>query len=302
MRFARLGVAAVAVSALVPLTATAASAATPPGNDKPAGAVALNLGDTYPEDTSAATTGSFDATLNEVCGAPYTNASVWFTYTPKSDGAFLLDMSASDYEGGIMVFARKPSQGTFRGCGPEELAINGKAGRKYAIMVFSDSTTKGGNLSLSLEKGPPPPTFSATMNSTGRAYQDGRASITGSFTCTNSSFTYANGTLLQIWKRVKILGYYGKDFDSSLCDSTSHSWRKVVTSDNGLYAAGDASATFVGHACGLVRCVHYAMTPQDLTLKGKGGKALLAGTTRSPAATITYTDRPIRTWGSAPLN
>src|SRR3954452_5847275 len=108
MRRLRLLVAAVSAAALVPLSAGAAFAA-PPANDHPDGAVALTLGDTVKQDTSQATTDQQDRQLNRFCGAPFTNASVWYTYTPSADGSFILDMSQSNYTGGFMVFAGQPA-------------------------------------------------------------------------------------------------------------------------------------------------------------------------------------------------
>ncbi|HEX3929445.1 MAG TPA: hypothetical protein VHW64_01985, partial [Nocardioides sp.] len=67
--------------ALVPLAAGPASAA-PPGNDEVGGAIALNLGDRVTEDTTQATTNAGDDALNAACGAPVTEASVWYSYHP----------------------------------------------------------------------------------------------------------------------------------------------------------------------------------------------------------------------------
>ena len=117
MKAIRLAVAAIAATALVPLTASAALAAAP-DNDRPGDARPLTLGQSVSEDTSDATTGSLDAKLNQICGAPFTNASVWFTYDSAADGSILLDMSQSDYTGVYMVFLGKPSLNSFRGCGP----------------------------------------------------------------------------------------------------------------------------------------------------------------------------------------
>lgn len=111
MRTVRLGVTILAAAALVPLTASAASAA-PPSNDHPPGAVALSLGDDVTEDTSQATTGTLDAKVNAFCGAPFTNASVWYTYSAGADGSVIFDMSASDYSGGFMIFVGGPTPTT----------------------------------------------------------------------------------------------------------------------------------------------------------------------------------------------
>src|SRR3954462_12468287 len=99
MKTWRLFVTVTAAMGLLPLAAAPASAA-PPANDEPLGAVALHLGDRVVQDTSEATTNAQDSALNANCGAPATNASVWYTYAPNMDRTVVLDTTASDYSSG----------------------------------------------------------------------------------------------------------------------------------------------------------------------------------------------------------
>jgi hypothetical protein len=253
MRIVRLGIAIVAAAALVPLTAAAAFAA-PPANDTPDGAVALTLGQTYKEDTTKATTDALDAQLNQVCGAPFTNASVWFTYDAAADGTVLLDMTQSDYSGGFMVFEGAPTQDSFLGCGPETLGIDASEGTTYTIVAFSDTEVNGGNLVLSLDKGPPSPKIKVTVDEAGWAFKDGSAQLTGTYSCKNADFLDLQGLLTQIWKRVKIEGFFFKEYPGSTCDGRLHNWRRTVVSDNGLYAAGKATVDLFNFACGPIIC------------------------------------------------
>lgn len=41
-------------------------------------------------DTTAATTDAVDEEANQSCGAPYTSASVWYTFTPATNGGNLV--------------------------------------------------------------------------------------------------------------------------------------------------------------------------------------------------------------------
>ena len=109
MKHSKMFVALVAAAALLPLTAPAAYAAVP-GNDVPSGAVTLTIGQTWTEDTTEATTDALDAALNQKCGAPFTNASVWFTYTDPTGAGFMADLTASSYAGGFIVTAGDPYQ------------------------------------------------------------------------------------------------------------------------------------------------------------------------------------------------
>lgn len=242
----------------------------------------LSLGDTYKEDTTQATTDQIDQRANELCGAPYTNASVWFSYTPKDTGTFLVDMSQSDYEGGFMVFKQKPQPGDLLACGPEQVALKGKAGTTYLIMAFSDTPTNGGNLVLQLEQGPPPPTVSATINAKGTLLPKGKAEVSGTFTCTNAQVLEVDGQLRQIWQRVKINGYFTSfQQGDNICDGKSHTWSRVVTSHNGFYAAGDATVRISAVACGLLDC-KATQSRQHVTLaKGKhtavSGSSVMGG-------------------------
>lgn len=297
MKIARLAVCSIAAAVLlVPLTATGAFAA-PPNNDKPNGAVALTLGQTYNEDTTQATTGKLDTKLNGICGAPDTNASVWFTYTPTSDGPFLADLTASDYPAGLMVFKGKPTVGAFRGCGPDSLVVNAKAGSTYFILAFSASTQQGGNLVLSLEQGPPPPTISASLDATGQAFANGNAKVSGTVTCTNADAgAFLTGSLTQIWKRVKIVGYINKNIDPSLCTGAPQPWSRIVESDNGLYAGGDAAATIQAEACGVATCARFKLSDQPVTLRSPGGQVVMPEA--SPTVTVQYTARPTPTWAT----
>ena len=272
MRPSRLAVAIVAAAALVPLTATVASAA-PPANDKPEGAITLTLGDTIQEDTTKATTGSLDAKVNQFCGAPYTNASVWFTYTPTTSGGFILDSSASDFSTGLMAFRGAPTGRSLRACGPDSIAFKAMAGTTYTIMAFSPTPQNGGNLQLSLEEAPPAPTVDVTVNPTGRAFPNGNALVGGTYACTNADYIDIYGELLQIWQRVKITGFFDR-FVEGTCDGETHAWQRIVTSDNGLFAGGEATVSATGQACGVLECKNSRLDDVTITLKeGSGSPA-----------------------------
>ncbi len=126
--------------ALVPLAAGAANAV-PPDNDEATGAVVLHLGDQVSEDTTQATTNAGDDALNANCGAPATNASVWYQYTPAKKRNVVLDTSASDYSAGLMIFQGTPTADSLIACGPGAVGIRARAGQTYYVMAFSDTAT-----------------------------------------------------------------------------------------------------------------------------------------------------------------
>src|SRR4029077_11902238 len=156
MRTLRLLVPPMLTAGLLTLAAAPASAA-PPGNDEPQGAVVLHLGDRVVQNTSEATTNAQDEALNANCGAPATNASVWYKYSPHVDRNVVLDATASSYSSGMLVFKGTPTARSLVTCGPGSVVLRARAGKTYNIMVISDTNVNGGKLVLMLKKAPPPP-------------------------------------------------------------------------------------------------------------------------------------------------
>lgn len=285
-----LTVAAVAASALVPLTAGGAFAA-PPGNDTPNGAVTITKGETVKENTTQATTGSLDKKINARCGAPHTNASVWFQYTATDDNGIVLDASASNYGVGLMLFrGSSPTPDSLFRCGPEGAVFHTSPGRVYTIMAFSYTQKMGGDLSITVEQAPPPAAISVQIHKQGVAYPGGNARVSGTYTCSNADFAASGGTLTQVWKRLKI----GGDFRviTGLCDGAPHHWSKTVVSSNGLYGAGAATVKVGSVACSITGCTRSSAT-QDVTLKAaqlpSGGSAKPAAAPRPGVAPCTAT-------------
>lgn len=246
--------AAVAGALLLPSLATAAVAASVP-NDTAATATAITtLPTSISEDTTSATTDALDATLNAGCGAPFTNASVWFRYTAPADGGLIADMTASDYTGGFMATEGDPSNGALVACGPEAVGFATTAGQTYYIVAFSDTATNGGQLAVTFDTAPPPPEISVTVNPRGTAYKDGSAKLTGTYTCTNADdfSSEIDGTLTQRVGRVKVTGDF---FVYPLqCDGVVHQWVGIATSSNGLFRGGKGASVTFGFACGLFDC------------------------------------------------
>lgn len=253
MRARGLHLSAIVALALVPLVASPASAA-PPANDEAPGAVALSLGDTVEQDTTEATTTVDDAALNnDNCGAPATNASVWYSFTPSADAKVLLDVSQSDYTAGLMVFKGTPSDDTFRGCGPDAVGINAKSGKTYTIMAFSDTDVIGGNLVISATKAATPKVH-VTVAKHGLAFHGGggAAKLHGSYSCKhNESFSELDARLLQRAGRLKIQAVRGI---GALCDGKSHHWSARLVSPVGYFARGPAIARVSLISCGVLEC------------------------------------------------
>lgn len=240
---------AAATLLLTPVSALAAFAAPPP-NDNPSGATPLTMG-TVTEDTSEATTDSIDAALNEQCGAPTTEGSVWFTFTDDGSGV-LFDVTGSDYSAGVMVTVGDPADGNLIACGPGVVGVRNEPGTVYYVMVFGDSGAAG-NLVLTTSPAPPAPEISLSVNAKGTATKDGSALISGTYSCLNSlGYNGIEGSLTQTVGRTKINGFFGV-YDL-ICDGAPHPWEAIVTSDNGVFAGGKAANVTFGFVCGLIEC------------------------------------------------
>jgi hypothetical protein len=252
MRALRLVITATFALALVPLAEGPASAA-PPGNDESTGAVALHLGDQVGQDTTEATTNAGDDALNANCGAPFTNGSVWYRYSPVDDHSVVLDATASDYSAGLMVFKGTPSADSLKTCGPGAVGLRARAGATYYVMAFSDTEVIGGNLSLTLTRAPTPRVH-VTVAKRGVAFHGGAARIHGSYSCRHGeNLSEVDARLLQRAGRLKIPSESGTRIR---CDGQRHHWSVRLVSPIGTYARGRALAKVTIFACGLLECSH----------------------------------------------
>lgn len=233
---------------------TVAHAATPAPNDTWQDAVtidALPAGD-FVFDTSAATTDATDALVNTTCGAPFTNASVWFKYTDTTGAGIQADLSGSDYSGGFIITAGEPTSAeSLVACGPTVTAAKGQPGTTYYIAAFSDSEVNGGELTARFTAAPAAPTTSLTVNPRGTADKDGAAVIGGSYSCTDGDLVNGiTGELVQRVGRTKITGTF--DIYPVTCDGTTRTWEALVESNNGLFAGGKAANLSIAYACNMM--------------------------------------------------
>jgi len=250
MKALRLLIPATLAVALVPFAAAPALAA-PPGNDVPAGAVALHRGDHVVQDTTEATTDALDEAVNENCGAPETNASVWYQYSPVKDRRVVLNASHSSYSTGVMAFKGLPTPDSLVACGPGAAALHAKAGKTYYFMVFSDSPVIGGTLDMRFTKAFPPH-VRVSVAKRGVAFHGGAAQIHGTYFCEHGeAFAFSSAHLFQRAGRLKIQADSEKGIR---CNARRHHWSARLVSPIATYARGDAVAKVRIFACGLLVC------------------------------------------------
>jgi hypothetical protein len=228
-----------------------------PSNDTFGGATVIgSLPFTDTLDTSEATTDATDQEANQDCGAPATDASVWYQVTASSDDGIAVDVSQSSYSAGVIVVTGSPGSFTLAACGPGAVTFPTLTGETYSIVAFDDQTDRtanGGTLVINVDAVPPPPVVDLTVDPTGHFNsKTGTATISGSVTCTGGAdFTELDVSLRQSVGRLIISGFGFTDFP---CDGSTHAWSAEVFPDNGVFKGGHTASVSVATACGPFDC------------------------------------------------
>jgi hypothetical protein len=244
---------AVAGSSTTPVRPVAA-----PPNDTFSGAVAIGgVPFETTQHTGEATTDADDEEANAQCGAPATDASVWYSIEPTTSGALLVDLSMSDFPAGVIVVTGAPGSFGLVMCGPSAVVFPTSAGTTYYLLLFDDQSDGGGNggsLIVSVTDAPPPPTVDVTVDPIGGfSRRTGAATIRGSITCTGIvDFAFIDITLRQPVGRGEVVGF--ASFESP-CDDTKRLWKvEIVPTFGTRFAGGRAAAATFTVACGPTDC------------------------------------------------
>src|SRR6266511_1966376 len=211
------------------ILAASPALAAPPSNDTFSGAKVITVPFSETLDTTEATTDSDDGEANADCGAPATEASVWYSLTASSDGAVLVDVSDSNYSAGVIVVTGSPGSFSLQTCGPGSVVFGTSAGTTYSILAFDDvpGGGNGGQLAISVSEAPPPPQVSVTINPLGRFDPyTGNATVSG--------FFFVDGGLP--------------------CNVEASPWQATVFPDNGKFAGGRATVSVFIFACNQFIC------------------------------------------------
>jgi len=258
MRLVRCAAAA-AVIVLGTVVATAAPAfAAAPGNDTYAGRTVVgSVPFSETVDTSEATTDADDAELNAQCGAPATDASVWYQVTADADTGMVVDISQSSYSAGAIVATGSPGAWSLVDCAPGAVGWSAAAGEVYTILTFDDQldgSGNGGTLNITFDLTPPPPTIDVTLDPVGQFNaKTGSATVSGTVTCTGEAeFAFLDVELRQAVGRISTVHGFG--FSDVTCDGVTHKWTAEVFPDNGKFAGGHAAEVTFAVACGAFDC------------------------------------------------
>lgn len=245
-------------------------AAAPSGDLYAARTVIATLPFTASIDTTEATTDGDDAEANAQCGAPATDASVWYEYTATSDAGFVVETNNSSYSAGILVATGSPGSFVVLACGPFSVFVPATSGETYAILVFDyqgDGGGNGGTVDIGVAEVPPPPVLDVTIASSGAFNaKTGSATIHGTVTCTGGDEYGKNFLQVQVTQSIGRIRFTGDGFADFACDGTARTWSAEVFSSSGKFAGGKASVTMYAVACGRGGCDQVDATAR-VTLK-----------------------------------
>jgi hypothetical protein len=207
-------------------------------------------------DTTEATTDAVDAAANVNCGAPATDASVWYSITTDVEQPILVDMSGSNYSAGAAVVTGTPDAFQLETCGPQAVAFVAQPGVIYSVVVFDDQIDgvgNGGQLELLVDLAPPPPEIHITVNPTASFDpQTGSATLSGTVSCSGrADFAAIEGLLRQVVGRFTVVGFFVQEIG---CGGQTEPWSAVVVGDNGKFSGGKAASVTFAFACGIVFC------------------------------------------------
>jgi hypothetical protein len=260
-----------ALTVIFSLLPTSPAFAAVPANDTAGGAVAIddtNLPFADSVDTTEATTDADDAQANQGCGAPATDASVWYKIEPTEERTYLVDVSGSDYTAGVIVATGSPGSLEVTACGPMAVGFIGSPGETFWIIAFDDQGDGGGNggtLEIVVDIAPPPPEVAVTVDPLGTFDKAGNALISGTLSCSGEAdFVELFGTADQSVGRFTIRGFFGTFFEG--CPEGPIPWTAEVTGETGQFKGGRLSVTVEVFAC-LFECT-FEQVEAEVRLRG----------------------------------
>ena len=258
----------ICVATLASLVLVAPVLAAAPANDTYADRAAIgSLPFQDSRDTSEATTDATDVEASAGCGAPPTDASVWYELVPAADAQILVSSDGSDYAVGIIAVTGSPGSFELQACGAGGVSISATAGVPIAILVFDyDGVGNGGNLELSVTLAPPPPQLDLTVASGGSVNpRTGVATVKGTIRCTGGDVFGKNFISIQLTQTVGRFRFSGDGFGDFACDGATHPWAFEVASSSGKFGGGKATVSVFAIACSF-ECAE-AQVERTITLK-----------------------------------
>lgn len=270
-RFGRIVAAAVS-AVTVSLWAAQSALALAPLNDTIDGATPAFDGFVEVLDTSEATTDADDFQLNETCGAPATDASVWYTFTTSTASAVVVDVSQSNFSAGVLVGVGTPGELFTISCGPGTVVFFAAPGETYYVLAIDAQEDGGGNgglLSISFTALEAPVVDIAVDRFGSVNPRTGIATISGTYSCTNGFFLDVFVSARQAVGRIATISGDGFFTDFDTCDGTPRPWAVDLIPYSGKFAGGKALTVTFAVSCGNFTCSE-GFVEQTIQLRGNG--------------------------------
>jgi hypothetical protein len=188
-------------------------------------------------------------------------ASVWYSYRAPTSRSLAATTIGSNYDTVLAVLRREVGgTRTLLACnddGPSGSAsiarLDAEAGKEYLFVVGSYNGRVGGNLVFNLDVAPPVPELLVTVDESGTFDEEGRASISGTVTCSSPVGEVSlELSLRQVVGRLAING--SGWIDMGTCAS-SHGWGATIEGDNGTFGEGQVTVVAEVSGCGDFDCV-----------------------------------------------
>jgi hypothetical protein len=231
--------------------------AEPPDNDEITDAVIVpGVPYTHTVDTSEASVAGGDSP----CGA----ATVWYSFTPETDGGYLFDTRGSDFDTTLALFEGSPGDLTLVECNDDEFGQQSaigwtlEAGTTYYIEAGTfgggevGQIGPGGNLVFNVTT---PAVLEVQLTIDPRATigpQTGTATVSGTVTCNNDvPQVRVYGTLRQ---RQGLNIARGDFYTETTCSSTPTSWTYTVDAETRAFLPKRAEVTAFAYGCDGLMC------------------------------------------------
>jgi Ca2+-binding RTX toxin-like protein len=244
----------------------------PPANDEFDRATPLgSLPFTGEQDTSEASTVADDpACITKL-------RTVWFSFAPTQDDlskskVVAISTAGSDYSATVSVYTGARGSLQQVACGGGQVRFSADAGRRYFVMIGSQSID-GGNLRLTVQNVPPPPppaNLKLRVNRTGfRSLLTGDAAVQGTIQCSKETRVTVGVILRQRGSRAS-------SSDRFTCQNKQIAWS---VSTSGSFKTGEAAAevTLYPSDGGSRKRFEGTLRLTPCTLIGTAGRDKLAG-------------------------
>lgn len=243
------------VVALATMVASPAYAAAPSNDDIINATVVSGTPHSDTVDTSEATVADGDSG----CGA----ATVWYTFTPTTDGAYLFTTIGSDYDTTLALFEGSPGNLTLLACNDDAVGLQSAirsdltAGTTYYVEAGTccggdiGQVGPGGNLVLNVDVAPAAFEVVLTVDGATLGTAPGTAIVSGSVTCNNDGYVSVWGTLRQ---KQGLNVARGDFYTETSCSSTPTTWTATVDAGSRVFLPKGATVTATASGCDTFSC------------------------------------------------